>query len=183
MFLIQFVSCIKADAILCLTDRLWISKEIDKDKMKVHGKHDDKRSDSKNKRVRIFFQLPLWMHIILIVWCKAYDKYQEVYVIQYVQLSFLIPLFFCQFINHRKAIGVCFVIQWFGSLLIMLTWGIYTLVAEKDDWYPKISSTKGKDTSTPSKYHFAYIFEVYYFTYLIFFMIEIYAFNNVRYEK
>lgn len=65
----------------------------------------------------------------------------------------------------------------------MLTWGIYTLVAEKDDWYPKISSTKGKDTSTPSKYHFAYIFEVYYFTYLIFFMIEIYAFNNVRYEK
>ena len=68
-------------------------------------------------------------------------------------------------------------LQEFGSMLLLLTWGIYTLVVEKDDWYPK------KSTEVPSKYHFAYCFEAYYFAYHILFMIEVFGFNSVIFEK
>ena len=71
MFCIQFVSCIQADAILCLTGRFTEAQQRSQDKIRAHGKLDDKRSDSKMKRLKIFFQLPLIMHIIFIVWSKA----------------------------------------------------------------------------------------------------------------
>jgi hypothetical protein len=41
--------------------------------IEVNGKHDDKRS--KTKRIGVFQQLPLMMHLILFVWCYAIEEY------------------------------------------------------------------------------------------------------------